>query len=53
MVWNRVAQSYMRIFVSARINCMQPDRLGFLYKLSKAAIRADSQVPENLRSFVH
>ena len=53
MVWNRVAQSYMRTFVSARINCMQPDRLGFLYKLSKAAIRADSQVPENLRSFVH
>jgi glycosyltransferase involved in cell wall biosynthesis len=53
MVWNRVAQSYMRTFVSARINCMQPDRLGFLYKLSKAAIRADSQVPENLRSVVH
>jgi glycosyltransferase involved in cell wall biosynthesis len=29
MVWNRVAQSYMRTFVSARVNCMQPDRLGF------------------------
>jgi len=29
MVWNRVAQSYMRTFVSARINCTQPDRLGF------------------------
>ena len=29
MVWNRVAQSYMRTFVSARINCMQPDRLGY------------------------
>jgi glycosyltransferase involved in cell wall biosynthesis len=29
MVWNQVAQSYMRTFVSARVNCMQPDRLGF------------------------
>jgi glycosyltransferase involved in cell wall biosynthesis len=29
MVWNRVAQSYMRTFVSARVNCVQPDRLGF------------------------
>ena len=29
MIWNRVAQSYMRAFVSARVNCMQPDRLGF------------------------
>ncbi len=29
MVWNRVAQSYMRTFVSARDNCAQPDRLGF------------------------
>jgi glycosyltransferase involved in cell wall biosynthesis len=29
MVWNRVAQSYMRTFVSAGVNCMQPDRLGF------------------------
>jgi len=28
MVWNRVAQSYMRTFVSARVNCVQPDRLG-------------------------
>jgi glycosyltransferase involved in cell wall biosynthesis len=29
MVWNRVAQSYMRTFVSAHANCVQPDRLGF------------------------
>jgi glycosyltransferase involved in cell wall biosynthesis len=29
MVWNRVAQSYMRTFVSARVHCMRPDRLGF------------------------
>ncbi|MGD0940608.1 MAG: glycosyltransferase family 4 protein [Terracidiphilus sp.] len=29
MVWNRVAQSYMRTFVSARANCVQPDRVGF------------------------
>jgi glycosyltransferase involved in cell wall biosynthesis len=28
MVWNRVAQSYMRTFVSARVNCMQLDRRG-------------------------
>lgn len=28
MVWSRVAQSYMQTFVSARINCMRPDRLG-------------------------
>ena len=29
MVWNRVAQSYMRTFVSARVHCMQPNPLGF------------------------
>jgi glycosyltransferase involved in cell wall biosynthesis len=29
MVWSRVARSYMRTFVSARVSCMQPDRLGF------------------------
>jgi glycosyltransferase involved in cell wall biosynthesis len=29
MVWDRVAQSYMQTFAGARINCMQPDRLGF------------------------
>jgi glycosyltransferase involved in cell wall biosynthesis len=34
MVWNRVAQSYMRTFVSARANCMQPDRPGFSVQAS-------------------
>lgn len=29
MVWNRVAQSYMRTLFSARANCIQPARLGF------------------------
>ena len=29
MVWNRVAQSYMRSFIRARENCMQPDSLKF------------------------
>ena len=29
MVWNRAAQSYMRTFVSARVSCVKPDRLGF------------------------
>jgi glycosyltransferase involved in cell wall biosynthesis len=29
MVWNRVAQSYMRTFVNARVNRTLPDRLGF------------------------
>jgi len=29
MVWNRVAQAYMQTFVSAHVNCAQPDRLRF------------------------
>jgi len=29
MVWNRVAQSYMRAFVRARVSRMQPAGLGF------------------------
>jgi len=29
MVWNRVAQSYMRAFVRARDNRMQPARVAF------------------------
>ena len=29
MVWDRVAQSYMRAFVRARANRMQPSRMAF------------------------
>jgi glycosyltransferase involved in cell wall biosynthesis len=29
MIWNRVAQSYMRVFVQARVNRMQPARFRF------------------------
>jgi glycosyltransferase involved in cell wall biosynthesis len=40
MIWNRVAQSYMRAFVQVSVNRMQLAPVGFPYDLSSRAMQA-------------
>jgi len=42
MVWNRVAQSYMRAFVRARVSRMEPASLGIPSKLPNRTLQNDS-----------
>ena len=41
MVWNRVAQSYMRAFVQARANRMQPARAAFPLHAAKQTVPSE------------
>jgi glycosyltransferase involved in cell wall biosynthesis len=42
MVWDRVAQSYMRVFVRVRANRMQPARVAFPLQAAERTLQANS-----------